>query len=231
MKITQCFTIIVVILNVFIIPLVVANPVSQQNAVEWWIEVEIYSLETDQTLNDEILIDLHENIIQQERTQIVTWHFFREPTLRFRLEIINKDNRDRIADEIDGYLQSLTTIEDHYFALHGNRINNLDEGYAGEREDYQRMWPYQKKIWEWGAEMTVEAIKEKELTKENNPSRKVQLTRTYHLLANQLSPGFDREYSFRLDNAGGPLVYWYLTISFVLGALASKLFTAWRTRK
>jgi len=53
------------------------------------------------------------------------------------------------------------------------------------------MWPSQKKIWEWGSEMTVEAIKERKETGTNDPSREYQLERAFHLLSNQLSPGYE----------------------------------------
>ena len=117
-----------------------------------------------------------------------------------------------------------------YFANHSQRVTNLEDGYAGEREDYHGMWPYQKKIWEWGAEMTVAAIKEVKEKGENEPTREYQLTRTYHLLANQLSPGFDIRYCFRRDNKGGNLVIRYLLASFVLGILVDRLFNSLRER-
>jgi len=221
---------ILTILNVLNIPFISAKPDAQSEAYEWWIEVEIYSQNTNQNLNDEILVDLYDNIIQKERENILTWHFFREPTLRFRLEVKNQDSRNRIADELDVFLESLEIVENHYFAIHGERINTFDEGYAGERDTYQRMWPYQKKIWEWGAEMTVAAIKEIEMTGENEPSREYQLTRIYHLLALQLSSGFDIWYCFRPDNAGGSLVILSLIASFALGVLFTCLFNSLRAR-
>lgn len=229
-KIALLFITILTVSNVLDFPLISGKPISHLEDYEWWIEVEIYSQNTDQGLNDEILVDLYDNIIQKERENILTWHFFREPTLRFRLEVKNHDNRIRIADDLDVFLQSIETIEDHYFAIHGENINTFDEGYAGERETYQRMWPYQKKIWEWGAEMTVAAIKEKQVTGKNDPSREYQLTRTYHLLALQLSSGFDIWYCFRLDNKGGNLVIRLLMASFLLGVLFTRLFNSLRTR-
>jgi len=230
MKNMLCFTMIITILNVCNIPLISAKLFIQSDAIEWWIEVEISSLNINQNLNDEILVDLYDNIIQKERENILTWHFFREPTLRFRLEVKNQDSRNRIANELDVFLQSLEIVEDHYYAIHGERINTFDEGYAGERDTYQRMWPYQKKIWEWGAEMTVAAIKEIEMTGENEPPREYQLTRIYHLLALQLSSGIDIWFCFRSDNAGGSLVILSLIASFTLGVLFTCLFKSLRTR-
>lgn len=214
--------------NVVSIPIISAIPISQSDAPEWWVQVEIHSENLDQNLNDDILVDLYDNIIQKEREHILTWHFFREPTLRFRLEIKNKDSRDRIAEEILTFLQSIETVEEAYFANHEQRVTNLEEGYAGEREDFQGMWPYQKKIWEWGAEMTVAAIKEVKAIGENEPTREYQLTRAYHLLANQLSPGFDIWYCFRPDNTGGSYVILSLIVSFTLGVLFTGLINSLR---
>lgn len=63
------------------------------------------------------------------------------------------------------------------------------------------MWPYQKKLWEWGSEMTVDSIKESKETGKNNPSREYQLERIFHLLSNQLSPGYEIK---RLEDYASP---------------------------
>jgi len=229
-KIILSFFLILTILGVDTIPIIAALPIRQSSAQEWWIQVEIHAENLDQKLNDEILVDLYDNIIQKEREHIITWHFFREFTLRFRIEVKNKDSRDRIAEDILTFLQPIETVVDAYYANHEQKVNDLDEGYTGEQETYESMWPYQKKIWEWGAEMTVAAIKEVREKGENEPTREYQLTRTYHLLANQLSPGFDIMYCFRPDNKGGNLVRRYLIASFVLGILVTLIFKSLRER-
>ena len=158
---------------------------------EWWIEVEIMPKGDKQETNDDILLLLYDNFLSGERQNIKSWHFFREPTLRFRVELIDKENRDRIATKLNNFLNSIDLVADYYFARHGKRIEKFDEGYSGERDQYKRMWPYQKKLWEWGSEMTVNAIKEFRETGANEPSREYQLERIFHLLSNQLSPGYE----------------------------------------
>lgn len=158
---------------------------------EWWIEVEITPRGGKQEVNDDILLLLYDEFLSYKRENITSWHFFREPTLRFRIELINKETRDNVAVELETFLDSIELVEDHYFAKHGQRIENFDDGYSGEFDQYKRMWQSQKKIWEWGSEMTVEAIKERKETGTNDPSREHQLERVFHLLSNQLSPGYE----------------------------------------
>lgn len=155
---------------------------------EWWVEVEIVPKENNLQLIDKIIIEIHQNFLASKKQEIKAWHFFREPTLRLRIEVEDKEKRDILAEELKNYLNSLDEIEEHYFANHGKRIDNLDKGYKGERETYKRMWPYQKKLWEIGSEMAIEAIKEFTETGKNDPSREFQLERIFHLLFNQLNP-------------------------------------------
>lgn len=184
---------------------------------EWWIQVEIFTENINQDLNDQILIEIYSSIIEEERDYILSWHFFRELHIRFRIETVDEVQRNRIADRLVTFLSSLETVEEFYFANHSKKVDDLDKGYDGEYSTYKRMWPYQKKIWEWGSEMTVEAINEEYETGTNEPSRKYQLTRTYHLLANQLSLGYDIWYCFSLNHNGGIIVWCSLIISFLIG--------------
>lgn len=155
---------------------------------EWWIQKDIIPQGKNWTLNDDILLLLYEKFLSGDRQNIESWHFFREPQLRFRIQLKDIENRNRVASELDSFLDSINLVEKHYFANHERRVENLDEGYNGERETYKRMWPFQKKLWEWGSEMAVEAIKEFKETGTNDPSREFQLERVFHLLCNQLYP-------------------------------------------
>lgn len=191
------------------------------NKEEWWIEVEITPIDGKQETNDDVLLLLYDDFLSHKRESIKSWHFFREPTLRFRIELTDRENRDNIAVELKNFLDSIELIADHYFARHGERIENFDEGYAGERDQYKRMWPYQKKLWEWGSEMTVEGIREFRETGANDPSREYQLERVFHLLSNQLSPGYEvkrqREYLFLAVAS----VFLALVVSIALSVLYS----------
>lgn len=75
--------------------------------------------------------------------------------------------------------------------MSGNRITSLNEGYLGEYDQYKRMWPYQKKIWEWGSEMTVEGNKEFSEMENNDPPKQYQLYRLFHILSLQFLPGYE----------------------------------------
>ena len=160
---------------------------------EWWIQVEIFPKKGDQQeLNNEILLILYDDFLSHRRQNISSWHFFREPQLRFRIEVLDRETRDNTANDIDNFLSTVDLVATYYFANHEVKVENLDEGYSGEQETYKRMWTYQKKIWEWGSEMTVEALKEFRETGTNDPTREYQLERVFHLLALQLSPEFEQ---------------------------------------
>lgn len=189
---------------------------------EWWIEVEITPEGGKQEVNDEIILLLYDQFLSYRRQIIKSWHFFREPTLRFRIELIDQDNRNSVAVELENFLDSSGLVTDYYFAKHGERIENFDDGYSGERDQYKRLWPYQKKLWEWGSEMTVEAIKELKETGANNPSREHQLERIFHLLSNQLSPGYEME---RIE------MYLYLAAFAAIVALAVSIICSIRLSK
>jgi len=202
----------------------IANAQSRNIVIEneWWIQVDIFTKKTNQDLNDELLVHLYNDIIEEERDSILSWHFFREFQLRFRIETINEEQRSRIADRLSAYLNSFETVVEWYYANHNDKVDDLVQGYDGEQSHYKRMWPYQKKIWEWGSEMTIAAINEEYEIGINEPSRNYQLTRTYHLLANQLSLGYDVWYCFSLNNNGSLLVWASILISFILGFRVSE---------
>lgn len=181
---------------------------------EWWVEVEITPKAGTQEENDDILLLLYDDFLAHKRQKIESWHFFREPTLRFRIEFVSKEDRDSTAAELKNFLDSIELIAEHYFARHGERIESFDEGYAGEYDQYRRMWPYQRKLWEWGSEMTVESIKESKEIGGNDPSREHQLERIFHLLSNQLLPGYE-------ENKRKEYFYLGLFYGASLGVLAS----------
>ena len=63
-KIALSFIMMIVVSNIGNIPIIAAIPISQSDAREWWVQVEIHSENLDQNLNDEILVELYDNIIQ-----------------------------------------------------------------------------------------------------------------------------------------------------------------------
>lgn len=96
---------------------------------ECWIEVEITPKDGKQETNDAILILLYDGFLSPIRQNILSWHFFREPTLRFRIEMSNETYRDSIAAELSNFLDSIDLVEGYYFSKHGVKIENLDQGY------------------------------------------------------------------------------------------------------
>jgi len=170
--------------------------------------MEITPRDRKYELNDDIILALHEKFLSAERQNIKSWHFFRETNLRFRMELQSKEIRDGIAERLDDFLDSLKTVQEHYFARHGQRVTNLDKGFSGERETYKRLWPYQKKLWEWGSEMAIEITKEFRETDSNDPPREFQLERVYHLLYNQLNPLFLNEVEIYQRCANNRMLVW-----------------------
>lgn len=164
--------------------------VSENVEMEWWIETEIFP-KKESSLND-LLEFIYDSFIEGNREDILSWHFFREKgALRFRIESSNELKRDIVAQKFVIFLDELNIIDRYFFARHGIEITSFNEGYKGEHDQYKRMWHYQKKIWEWGSEMTVESIKELNKMGKNEPPKQYQLYRLFHLLSIQFLPGYE----------------------------------------
>jgi hypothetical protein len=156
--------------------------------VEFWVEQEILSISGTNEENDTIVEKLFDEFLPTISNVAVSWHFFREPAIRFRVQARSIEERDRISVSLDTFLDSLGIVSHHFPTCHGNAINNLDEGYKGEAQAYKRMWHHQERLWQLGSEMAVEAIREFREKHTNDPSREHQLSRAYHLLCNQMRP-------------------------------------------
>lgn len=212
----------------------VSTAKAEVSSTEWWIQMEIFSKQGGKAPQDEILLKLHEDFLSNERQNIVTWHFFREADdlIRFRIEAIDRVNRDRIAGSLKDFVASMQTIKEYYFANHSQRIENLDQGYSGEQISYSRLWPYQKRIWEFGSEMAIESIKEFKETQANNPHLDYQLDRIFHLVSNQILPGYEgifiEKYAAEQEKMNAVI---FTILGVALGGSAVIIISRWRKRK
>ncbi len=159
---------------------------------EVWIQVDIIPKGKNFELNDEILLQIYKEFLSVPNKKISSWHFFREPQLRFRIEFDNKESRKALWDELNKFIDNLTIVESHYLADNKKKVKQLEDCYKGESDSFKRLWLFQKKLWEWGSKMAVESIKEFKETGANNPLREYQLERLFHLLYNQLNADSNR---------------------------------------
>lgn len=139
-----------------------------------WVEYEIKIVENNQQYLEELLLHLYDNVIS--RLNIVSWHFFREPSLRLRV----------LADEYEiPSIKSILSIElvdrkevtDFYESCHGEP----NKKYRGERELYGHAWEQHVNLWNCGAELAVKVIRDR-------LNRNFHFRRARHLIWNQILP-------------------------------------------
>ena len=125
--------------------------------MEQWVEVNLNAAGPDQ---DDILLDaLKPYVDGLERSgSLVTWHYFREPEIRFRVRVKTKVARDRELAAISKMAESLRKkrlVSEWHFGNHG------EEGkpYAGEEDRYGKNgWKVAQEYFRNGSETALGLI-------------------------------------------------------------------------
>lgn len=91
----------------------------------------------------------------RSRGKLVSWHFFREPHICFRILTHEKYAED-IKQELHMILYYEETIESsiiksHYYGKHSQQ----NEEYDGEKDCYGDVWELCYKRWEYGSEIAL----------------------------------------------------------------------------
>jgi hypothetical protein len=138
------------------------------SVMEHWVEV---NLPANRKLQDGILLDVLKPHIEklQAKHVLVTWHFFREPEIRFRVRLRNKKAKDgeiKAIAKLARFLQREGLISDWRFGSHGERGSR----YRGEEDRYGRNgWKVAQDYFNQGATIALRLLELKRENRLENP--------------------------------------------------------------
>ena len=136
--------------------------------LEYWIETNLF---IKKRLQDEILLDIIKPYVNklEKRKQLVTWHFFREPEIRFRIRLKNKKATNRELKALTALAESLkrrNLVSSWNFGNHGEK----EQPYMGEEDRYGRNgWRIAQEYFRSGAETALALLALKRRSKLENP--------------------------------------------------------------
>lgn len=182
--------------------------------MEHWIEINIDAEVSDQ---DRILLDFllpHVKELERKR-ELITWHYFREPEIRFRVRVSDRSTKSREMPNLARIADSLVR-RNLASGWHLGRHGEEGVAYEGEADRYgQSGWRVAQDYFMDGSETALALLKLKRRSKlesplwakglgnpweggEKNPWREKEgdplafhWSRFVHLFSNQL--GFDME--------------------------------------
>ena len=120
--------------------------------MEHWIEVNLFA---DLRVQSQILLDVLKPYVDglKKRGELVTWHYFREPEIRFRVRLRNEKQKTSEARELASLAASLQRrklISRWHFGNHGRK----GQKYTGEEDRYGRNgWRVAQDYFNSGAEV------------------------------------------------------------------------------
>ncbi|MGD0145885.1 MAG: lantibiotic dehydratase C-terminal domain-containing protein [Nitrososphaerales archaeon] len=138
------------------------------NEVEYWVEINLVAELKDQ---DTVLLEVLRPYVQRLRKSrtLITWHFFREPEIRFRIRVRSKDARireNRMLSEIAKSLVKKRLVSEWHFGSHGEK----GEIYIGEEDRYGKNgWKVTQEYIERGAETALDLLELKRKSRLENP--------------------------------------------------------------
>jgi hypothetical protein len=136
--------------------------------MEHWIEVNLYA---KRKLQDGILLDVLKPHIEKLQTRhvLVTWHFFREPELRFRVRLRNEkvmNEEIKVIANLARSLQRRGLISNWHFGGHGEEGSRYD----GEEDRYGRNgWKVAQDYFNQGATIALRLLALKRQNRLENP--------------------------------------------------------------
>lgn len=184
--------------------------------MEHWVEINLFA---EMQTQDRILIDVLWPYVRRlrKRGALVTYHYFREPEIRFRIRVRTERERRAQAATLERIAKKLSkegAITAWRFGNHG------EEGkpYVGEEDRYGRNgWKVAQKYFEDGSETALGLLRLKRGSRlesplwakgfgnpweggKNNPWREIEedplafhWSRHLHLFTNQLGFGMEDE--------------------------------------
>lgn len=140
----------------------------QVTEVEHWVEINLMAELEDQ---DAILLEVLRPYVRRlrESRALVTWHYFREPEIRFRIRVRSKEARTRESKTLSGIAKSLVKkrlVSEWHFGNHGEK----GEAYIGEEDRYGKNgWKVTQEYIERGAETALDLLELKRKSRLENP--------------------------------------------------------------
>jgi len=135
---------------------------------EFWIEVNLYG---DGKHQDYVLLRVLKPFVERVRAEgtLVTWHFFREPEIRFRVRLTSRRAKEAETRAVASLADSLVgrkLISRWSFGNHGEK----GRVYAGEEDRYGRNgWKVAQDYFNHGAETALALLALKEAGRLENP--------------------------------------------------------------
>jgi hypothetical protein len=136
--------------------------------MEHWIEINLNAALADQ---DAILLDvLRPHVERLKRTgELVTWHYFREPEIRFRVRLRTKAARREQANAISRLADSLKkrrVVSEWHFGNHGE----AGKEYTGEEDRYGKNgWQVSQDYFRDGSETALDLLELKRASRLESP--------------------------------------------------------------
>lgn len=158
-----------------------------------WVEANLHHKLAD---DRPLILALHGSVVKQV-TGLVSWHYFREPEIRLRLEVTDDAEAGRIEEKIRQFVDARRSefqIDRLVFGRHGKE----GEKYDGEPEAMGKEgFEVHKMIWMWQSELAVLRFRQ-ETEGRLERQREEDLDRLWHLAANQLKPVPEIDYHIDL---------------------------------
>jgi hypothetical protein len=136
--------------------------------MEHWVEINLFA---DRTAQDKILLDVLWPYVKKLRKTgaLVTFHYFREPEIRFRVRLRTERQRQaesRTLEGIAGRLKDWKMVSGWKFGNHGEER----KPYTGEEDRYGKNgWRVAQKYFEDGAEAALTLMNLKRKSRLENP--------------------------------------------------------------
>lgn len=137
-------------------------------AMEHWVEI---NLNADVGVQDHILLDVLQPYIRglEQKEELVTLHYFREPEIRFRIRLKSARGREREAKVLSKIATSLVKkrlLSGWHFGNHGEK----DAEYVGEEDRYGKNgWRVAQDYFRNGSETALRLLELKRRARLESP--------------------------------------------------------------
>lgn len=136
--------------------------------MEYWVEVNLFAKSARQ---NEILLNVLKPHVDRLRKEgvLVTWHFFREPEIRFRVRLSSKPAKlmeTRRVAALANSLRERGLISNWHFGNHGD----ANRAYVGEQDRYgQNGWKVAQDYFNLGSEIALRLLALRTQNRLENP--------------------------------------------------------------